>query len=238
MARRQVVLWDIDHTLVETRGVGRELSAQAFRAVTGQEMLRQATVDGITEAVIFRETAKLHGLETDRADFERFAAALADAHVAAAVELRARGRALAGAEAVMDRLATAPGIIQTVVTGNVRRVAEIKLGTFGLDRHIAWDLGAYGEDADERADLVRTALRRAAAHLGIPLTPRDAVVVGDTSADVRAGRAAGVPVIAVATGRTSEADLRAAGAAYVVPDLTDHEQLAHMVASLSANDAT
>lgn len=236
MARRQVVLWDIDHTLVDTRGVGRELSAQAFRAVTGREMLRQATVDGITEAVIFRETAKLHGLETDRADFERFAAALADAHVAAAEELRSRGQALAGAEAVLDRLAAAPGIVQTVVTGNVRQVAEIKLGTFGLDRHIIWEIGAYGEDADERADLVRAALRRAATHLDLPVEPRDAVVVGDTSADVRAGRAVGVPVIAVATGRTSAAELRAAGAAYVVPDLTDDEQLADMISSLSAND--
>ncbi|MFI0941908.1 haloacid dehalogenase-like hydrolase [Streptomyces sp. NPDC021020] len=238
MARRQVVLWDIDHTLVDTRGVGRELSAQAFRAVTGREMLRQATVDGITEAVIFRETAKLHGLGTDRADFERFAAALADAHATAAEELRSRGLALAGAEAVLDRLAADPGIVQTVVTGNVRRVAEIKLATFGLDRHITWEVGAYGEDADERADLVRAALRRVAAYLGLPVEPRDAVVVGDTSADVRAGRAVGVPVIAVATGRTSAAELRAAGAAYVVPDLTDDEQLADMISSLSVNDPT
>lgn len=77
-----LVLWDIDHTLIDTRGVGRELSAAAFAEVTHQPMREQANIDGITEAVIFRETAKIHGLTTDRVDFERFAQALTRQHVA------------------------------------------------------------------------------------------------------------------------------------------------------------
>ncbi|MGW4412963.1 hypothetical protein ACWEJ6_54005, partial [Nonomuraea sp. NPDC004702] len=59
-------------------------------------MIEQAKVDGITEAVIFRETASLHGLRTDRHDFERFAAALTQAHLERAIELRERGHALPG----------------------------------------------------------------------------------------------------------------------------------------------
>ncbi|WP_414169923.1 hypothetical protein ACMATS_32595 [Streptoverticillium reticulum] len=79
MGLRRVVLWDIDHTLIDTRGVGRKLSGIAFEQVTGLRMEQQARIDGITEPVIFRETAKLHGLETGRRDFERFAQALAEA---------------------------------------------------------------------------------------------------------------------------------------------------------------
>ena len=75
------VAWDIDHTLVDTRGVGRSLFAEAFQQVTGREMERQARVDGLTEPVIFRETAKLHGIETSRDDFDAFAKALAEAGV-------------------------------------------------------------------------------------------------------------------------------------------------------------
>ena len=33
-----LVLWDIDHTLIETRGVGGEIYADAFRAVTGHPL--------------------------------------------------------------------------------------------------------------------------------------------------------------------------------------------------------
>ncbi|MER6121751.1 haloacid dehalogenase-like hydrolase [Streptomyces sp. NPDC001795] len=217
-----LVLWDIDHTLIDTRGVGRELSAAAFEEVTGQPMRQQAKIDGITEAVIFRETAKLHGLATDRADFERFATALTVQHVQHAAELRERGHALPGAAAALDALAVA-NVRQTVVSGNVRTVAEIKLSVFGLDTHIQWDGGAYGEDADLRPALVKLALNRSSA-----LAP-DTVLIGDTPADVEGGRETGVRVIAVATGRSSAEELRAAGAHAVIHDLTDTDTLVKLV---------
>ncbi|MFF5565341.1 HAD family hydrolase [Streptomyces sp. NPDC012623] len=213
MAR--LVLWDIDHTLISTRGVGRDLSAAAFQRTLGVEMREQAAIDGITEPVIFRETATLHGLATGRADFERFAQALAEEHLTRAAELREGGHALPGAAAALEALASSPGVTQTVVTGNIRPAGEIKLSVFGLDRHIAWDVGAYGEDADDRADLVQLSLERAG------FAARDAVLIGDTPADVRGGRAHGVYVIAVATGKNSVATLRGSGADTVLPDLRD-----------------
>lgn len=232
----KLVLWDIDHTLIATRGVGRELSARAFEETTGRPMVRQAAVSGITEPVIFRETAKLHGLTLSRKDFERFAVALTKAHLQAAAELRERGHALPGAAAALEALAGLPGIMQTVVSGNVRAVAEIKLQVFGLDRHIQWEAGAYGEDCDERAGLVRLALQRAADHMGTPspLPAEAAVLIGDTPADVRAGLDTGVPVIAVASGRSTTAELRDAGADTVIPDLTDTERLTRLVGTTSS----
>lgn len=218
----RLLLWDIDHTLIETRGVGRALSAAAFEQVTGQTMREQAAIDGITEAVIFRETAKLHGLDTTRAEFEQFAQALSEEHVANARQLRERGAALPGAAAALEALHAA-AVRQTVVTGNVRAVAETKLHVFGLDSRIDWEAGAYGEDADLRPDLVALALRRAATRAA------DAVLIGDTPADVEGGHAHGVHVIAVATGRSSIDVLREAGADVVLEDLTDTERLVKLV---------
>ncbi|MFB9631280.1 HAD family hydrolase [Nonomuraea helvata] len=229
MMDRRIVLWDIDHTLIDTRGVGRELSAQAFEQVTGVPMLKQAKIDGITESVIFRETARLHGLHTDRHDFERFASALTKAHLARAAELRERGHALPGAAAALDALGAIPGVMQTVLTGNVRMVAEIKLQVFGLDRHIRWDIGAFGEDNDLRAELVRIALGRAASIFGEPIAASDAMLIGDTPADVEAALDNGVPVIAVASGRSSVDDLRDAGAVRVLPSLANTDSVVAMV---------
>lgn len=220
MAR--LVLWDIDHTLIDTRGVGRELSGAAFQRTTGLAMHEQAKIDGITEPVIFRETAKLHGLTTDRADFERFAAALAEEHLKRTADLRERGHALPGAAAALDAL-DAAGVQQTVVSGNIRPVAEIKLQIFGLDRHILWDLGAYGEDNDTRAKLVRLSLQRSDAR------PAEAVLIGDTPADVEGAHANDVRVIAVASGRSDEAALRGSGAEMVLPDLCDTALLVKLV---------
>jgi phosphoglycolate phosphatase-like HAD superfamily hydrolase len=210
----RLVLWDIDHTLIDTRGVGRELSGTAFLRATGQQMRQQAKIDGITEPVIFRETAKLHGLATDRSDFEQFAQALTEEHLAHLAELRERGHARPGAAAALTALAEIPEAVQTIVTGNVRAVAEIKLQVFGLDDHIQWDLGAYGEDAEIRADLVRLSLERA------DVEPTDAVLVGDTPADVEGALENGVRVIAVASGRSDAEALRGAGAHSVLSDLT------------------
>lgn len=217
-----LVLWDIDHTLIATRGVGRELSAAAFEAATGVPMREQATIDGITEQVIFRETARLHGLATTRRDFERFATALAAQHLTHSAQLRERGHALAGAASALDALAAA-GVEQTVVTGNVRQVAEIKLEIFGLDQHVRWEEGAYGEDAESRPDLVRLALDRAR------VPPHDAVIIGDTPADIEGGHAHEVRVIAVASGRSTAEDLALAGADAVLRDLTDTTQVLRLV---------
>jgi phosphoglycolate phosphatase len=213
----ELVLWDIDHTLMATRGLGGELWAAAFEQVTGVALREQADVTGSTERVILRETARLHGIDCDESLFARFADALGALHVRRAAELRERGHALPGAAAALAALADR-GVRQSVVTGNVRQAAEVKLAVFGLDTYLDLEHGAYGEDGEERPELLRAALARAGA------APETAVFLGDTLADVAGGHAAGVRVIAVATGRTSAAELRGAGADVVLDGLADVER--------------
>ncbi|NEC03407.1 HAD hydrolase-like protein [Streptomyces anulatus] len=217
----KLVLWDIDHTLIATRGVGREIFAEAFEQVAGTPMREQATVDGMTEPVIFRRTAELHGITSDRTMFEEFARRSAEIHRRRAHDLRERGHALPGAAAALAALADMNGVVQSVVTGNIRPVAEVKLQVFGLDTHIRFPYGGYGEDHDDRAELVRTAIDRTRAATGADIALTDILLIGDTPADVAAGRAAGVPVLAIATGRTSAAELADAGATATVRDLQD-----------------
>nr|WP_281364774.1 HAD hydrolase-like protein [Streptomyces typhae] len=212
-----MVLWDIDHTLMATRGLGRELWAQAFHEVTGIEMREQASVTGSTERVILRETARLHDITYSDELFESFAAALGAVHVRRAAELRERGHALPGAAAVLARLAD-KGVRQTVVTGNVRAAAEVKLAVFGLDGYLRLEDGAYAEDGEERPELLRAALARSATR------PDKAAFLGDTPADVEGGLGAGVRVVAVATGRTSATELRGSGADTVLEGLADTEK--------------
>ncbi|MGW5096112.1 HAD family hydrolase [Streptomyces nodosus] len=211
-----LVLWDIDHTLMATRGLGRELWAEAFHQVTGARMREQADVTGSTERVILRETARLHDVPYTEDLFTAFAEALGTAHIRRAAELRERGHALPGAAAVLSALAQ-QGVRQSVVTGNVRRAAEVKLAVFGLDSYLNFDDGAYAEDGEGRPELLRAALARSGTR------SENAVFLGDTPADVAGGRDARMRVVAVATGRTSADDLRSMGADAVLDDLSDIE---------------
>lgn len=211
-----LVLWDIDHTLMATRGLGGELWAEAFEEVTGAPLREQASVTGSTERVILKETARLHGIPYSGDLFARFADALGAVHVRRAAELRERGHALPGAAAVLAVLEER-GVPQSVVTGNVRAAAEVKLAVFGLDGYLQLDSGAYAEDAEMRPELLHVALAR------VGVNPAQAVFLGDTPADVAAGREVGVRVIAVATGCTPADELEDADV--VLSSLSDTERV-------------
>ncbi len=110
-------------------------------------------------------------------------------------------------------------IYQTVLTGNLRAVARIKLEVFELDSLLDVEVGAYGDDHQERAELVAIAQKRAADKAGVGFNKKNTVLIGDTPKDVAAGLAAGVHVLAVATGNSTVDDLKAAGARAVFQDV-------------------
>ncbi|UGQ11156.1 haloacid dehalogenase-like hydrolase [Yinghuangia sp. ASG 101] len=213
-----LILWDIDHTLLVTHGVGGRCFADAYTRVVGEPMREQAVPDGRTEPVIFRETAVLHGHPPDAYRFEEFAEALAAAYLHRLPELREHGHALPGAHAAIDALHRA-GAVQTVVTGNIRAVADIKLAAFGLDRHLDPDLGAYADDHTDRPELVRLALHRASAKHSPWISAAHTIVIGDTPKDVAAAIGAGTRILGVASGNHTIQVLKAAGATACVNDL-------------------
>jgi phosphoglycolate phosphatase-like HAD superfamily hydrolase len=118
-----------------------------------------------------------------------------------------------------------PGQIrQSVLSGNVRQLAEVKLAAVGLREGLDMCIGAYGDDHEERAELVHVARRRAeAVHGRGPGTFAGVatVVVGDTPLDIEAALSAGARPVGVTTGGYLEADLEAAGADVVLRDLSD-----------------
>jgi phosphoglycolate phosphatase-like HAD superfamily hydrolase len=128
---------------------------------------------------------------------------------------------LPGAAHALAACAAVAGVHQSVLTGNVAGLAELKLRLFGLADHLDLRIGAFGRDAIERTDLPAFAWRRAEQYLGHRFSGADTVIVGDTLLDVAAGRAAGAHVVAVATGPADLAALHQAGADVVLPDLVD-----------------
>ena len=89
-----LVLWDIDHTLIETRGVGRAIYERAFPAVTGKPLRQLAEVAGRTELVIMHDTLQLHDVESTEQMMRCLAAALIQGHEDARAELVTTGRVL------------------------------------------------------------------------------------------------------------------------------------------------
>jgi phosphoglycolate phosphatase len=118
-------------------------------------------------------------------------------------------------------LLAAAGARQSVLTGNIRPLAAAKLAAAGLGEHLDLDVGAYGDVHEVRAELVPVARQAAQAAYGADFGGQSTVLIGDTPLDVAAALATGARAVGVATGSFSAADLAAAGAHIVLPDLTD-----------------
>ncbi|GAA1962045.1 haloacid dehalogenase-like hydrolase [Catenulispora subtropica] len=224
-----LVLWDIDHTLIETGDVGREVFARAFEEVTGRAMGEMADPSGLTEPVVFERTLELHGLADHGELFPRFEQAQAAAYRERADGLRSRGRVLPGALEALRSLSARPDVVSSVLTGNPRLSAIAKLQIFELDTYVDLDCGAFGSDNPDRAALVHLAWQRARTHHGQEFGPLNTVIVADTPKDVAAAQANGVYVAGVATGGFTEAQLRDAGANAVLPDLTVFPRLQALI---------
>lgn len=221
MADPHLVLWDIDQTLIVTDGVATEAYAAAVRRTIDQPWRGDMTFNGLTERAMATRILRMHGVEPEPGLLTRFLTNIELALLDRAEATKTRGRALVGARAALEALAEVADVRQSVLTGNVRSVAEMKLRAFELDAWIDFGIGAYGDDEFERNALVPRAWSRAHAQYGRAYSPADTVLLGDTVRDVEAGLAHGAAVVAVASGTTSAADLRAAGAAVVLDDLAD-----------------
>jgi phosphoglycolate phosphatase len=229
-----LVLWDIDHTLIESPGTGRLVYERVFPAVTGQPLRELATMHGRTELDIMHDTLALHDIEPTEQLINQLLTALAAGYRGAIDELISRGRVLPGVREALDALAGKPDVHQSVLTGNTAEVARIKVEAFGLDHYLGLALGAYGDDHRDRAELVAVACERAGRHLGVTINAGQAVLIGDTPGDVRAALTAGARIIAVATGEYTVEDLRAAGAATVTQSLGSLGSLHNLVTTEEA----
>lgn len=218
-----LILWDIDHTLLSIKGVSRDIYARAFEQVTGRQMEHLADMTGRTEKAIIRETLALNGIEPEDS-FEAFYSALGEAARELEPAMREHGDALPGAVDVIAAFAR-EGYVQSVVTGNIPSIAVTKLEAFGLQEHIDFEIGGYGDDGSDRAELVRLAVERANFKYNHDFKAEHVVVIGDTPHDIRGALDNGALAVGVATGGSDLAELTGAGADVVLDSLLNLDKL-------------
>lgn len=214
-----LLLWDIDHTLVSIVQVSQDIYAAAFASVTGQPLRALPDMTGRTEEAILKATLELNGVDLTVA-YEHFYQALGEAAYKLEPRMREVGHSLPGAREAIDTFAH-DGMVQSVVTGNIKAIAIIKLEAFDLAQHIDFAIGGYGDDGSDRAILVRLAIERAERKYGQKFKPEQVVVIGDTVHDIKGALGNGAMAVGVATGSSTVEALQEAGAQVVLENLAD-----------------
>lgn len=215
-----MALFDIDGTLLDTHGFGRQAFVRGLARATGApDELNYLSFAGNTDRNVLDQVMAARQLRLEEDDVQRIFAFIAE-------ELRELlrlnpARAVAGAGAFLARM-EADGFALGLVTGNIRACAYLKLASVGFDRYFGF--GGFGDRHANREHIARTALTAARA-AGVEVAIESICLVGDTPFDVAAGQALGIPVIGVATGKYDAAALRDAGAVLAVADFADADGL-------------
>lgn len=216
-----LVLWDIDHTLIENGGASKATYARAFEILLGRLPDAQPETHGRTDFEIMANLLRANSVEDIEVYRDRFGDALVEGAKASREILEDRGYVLPGVVNVLEELAASEGVIQSVLTGNIYENALIKLKAFDLDRYLNVMVGGYGSDSIIRSELVDVSRLKVLNEYGIDFDRDSTVLVGDTTRDVRAAIDGGAHIVGVATGVYSVKDLKDAGATITFEDLSD-----------------
>jgi phosphoglycolate phosphatase len=213
-----LVIWDVDGTLVDAAGAGHRALVRAVASVVGHPVnLDGLDYAGRTDRALIEESLARSG-GRPASDWplvrEEYTRLLQEELSVSA------GRALPGAQAVLEAVAGQRPMRQVLGTGNLEAGAWIKLGHYGLAHYFA--TGGFGDSHRTRPPILREAIANATRHYESRFD--HVVIVGDTPRDADAAEALGVPCLLVATGRYPAGTLAEYGP-HVLANLTDTERV-------------
>lgn len=198
---RRLILFDIDGTLITSGGAGERALIEAMHSRFGiDEDFQGIHLAGATDGAIAKNLLEKNGQPSTPENVASLLDGYLD-HLADRIG-KHEGTLLPGILPLLEALRKRPDAILALLTGNVRRGAEIKLGHYGV-----WDFfefGAFADDHHDRNQLGHFARQRAVEHHGEDFPPERIFVLGDTPRDIECGRAIGAKTVAIATGQYSK----------------------------------
>ena len=214
IAQRQLVLFDVDGTLVDVRGAGRRAFVRALHQTWGvKDELLDVRFAGATDLGVLQQLRQRLPLPDahDTAFFQAMEQTLLQ-------ELQAeRPHVYDGVVDCVERCVAQRAVLG-FVTGNARRCALVKVEQAGLD-HRAFDVGAFGDEHPDRRALAALARDRAQQAHGAPF--QRVLLIGDTPSDIDAAHSIGAVAVGVTTGSYDRQALLDCGADVVVDSLLE-----------------
>lgn len=217
---KQLILFDIDGTLLVSKGIGRAAKHLAMTEYFGESgEIENHEFGGKTDWQIVAELLEPFGKSRD--EIGAVMTEYEDVMTRKMLELRDQfvAEPCPFAMELVQALLERDDIMIGLVTGNMSKTAPIKLEMAGYDP--AWfAVGAYGNESANRNDLPRLAIDRAQKLTNQVFDGQHVIVIGDTQDDILCARSVGATAVAVCTGFTDRDKLICADPDFLLADLS------------------
>ncbi len=203
-----LLLFDIDGTLILSGGAGFRAMTRAFSELFGHDdAFRGVQLAGRTDISILTDAFEKFGISNCNGAVESFK----DRYFALLPEEIAKPegdkRIMPGVQQLLDHLCQLDNVLLALLTGNWEPSGRIKLAHFGLDRYFPF--GAFADDSARRDELLPFAVQRFEARTGQRLQPHEVIVIGDTPSDILCAKPHGAVSLAVAAAHYTAEQLQA-----------------------------
>ncbi len=219
----KLVLFDIDGTLLISKGIGRRSIKEALITTYGTggsvdtcdvggrsylEIVKDAlsgievTIDQINQKWDFFNEQVVYALKKNLQQEQGWIIPLP------------------GGISLVNKLSDNPRVILGLITGNPIGPSWIKLEAAGYKRE-QFKINAFGDEATTRSGLVALARQRAFTIWGNAFPGKHTVIIGDTANDVACARQSNARSIIVLTGYDAEEVIQASKPDFIFKDLTD-----------------
>jgi phosphoglycolate phosphatase len=197
--QRIALLWDIDGTLLDAKGISAKQLVESFNGVTGRQCsIYPGQYSGFTDFEIVLDLLQTAGLHPDiaRAEkiFTHYGTRLKDRLLENPPQL------LADVQTVFQKIEQFPYIQHFIGTGNSKLGAEAKITASGLKEYFTGNAYFISTQARVSRDLV---IQAAAEEINLPI-----LLIGDSDRDVFSAKKNNLKVLATATGRHKVDDLK------------------------------
>lgn len=217
---KRLLFFDIDGTIMRSKGVGRQAVEDALAALFDRSFHSQhIPFGGKTDPQILREVLEANGVAATPENLQK--AGKAYMTTMRTYLPQTTIQLMPNIHPLVKRLAGHEQVTLSLLTGNYEPMAYFKLAQVGLDHHFAH--GAFGSDHEDRNALPKIGLARVASETGLQFARMHTFVIGDTPRDIECARAAGIKVVAVATGEHSLDQLAVHEPDLLLADLRDTE---------------
>ncbi len=184
-------MWDIDGTLLDTKGIAAKQLVESFNGVTGRcGTIYPGQYSGFTDFEIVLDLLQRAGLSRDIARAEEILT-----HYGIRLKdrlLENPPRLLADVQTVFQKIELLPYIQHFIGTGNSKLGAEAKITASGLKKYFTGNSYFISTQARVSRDQI---IRAAAEEISLPI-----LVIGDSDRDIFSAKKNCLKVLAMATG--------------------------------------